>query len=180
MRPIYCIAVCSITALAQTAKPPIKPVPPLGVEVPAADRADLESGLDRLKAATGKLNGNPLLPDVLIYQEAVRYALQYNEFFKADEIAKAKILLQKGEERARQLAEGQAPWRSATGLVVRGYISKIDKSVQPYGLVIPPSYLPAPSRRWRLDTWFHGRNETLTQLNFLTDRMKNPGEFTPP
>src|SRR3982751_419493 len=179
MRPIYCIAVCSITALAQTARTPVKSIPPPGVEVPAADRADLESGLERLKAATGKLNGNPLLPDVLIYQEAVRYALQYNEFFKADEIAKAKILLQKGEERARQLAEGQAPWRSATGLVVRGYVSKIDKSVQPYGLVVPASYSPTAPHRWRLDTWFHGRSETLSEVNFLADRERSPGEFTP-
>src|SRR3982751_4279342 len=170
MRPIYCIAVCSITALAQTAKPPIKPVPPLGVEVPASDRAELEAGLERLKAATGKLTGNPLLPDVLIYQEAVRYALQYNEFFKPDEIGKAKVLLQKGDERARLLADGQAPWRSAPGLIVRGYISKIDKSVQPYGLVVPASYSPTAPHRWRVDLWYHGRNETLSQLNFITYR----------
>src|SRR5262249_6197080 len=32
----------------------------------------------------------------------------------------------------------------------------------------------------RLDLWFHGRNETLTQINFLTDRQKNAGEFQPP
>src|SRR3954471_16309654 len=179
MRPIYCIAAFSIAALAQPARTPIKPVPPLGVEVPAPDRAELEAGLERLKAATGKLTGNPLLPDVLIYQEAVRYALQYNEFFKADEIGKAKVLLQKGEERARLLASGQAPWTTATGLVVRGYVSKIDKSVQPYGLVMPASYSPTAPHRWRLDAWFHGRSETLTEVNFLSDREKNVGEFAP-
>src|SRR3954468_5379749 len=179
MRPIYCIAAFSLAALAQPARTPIKPVPPLGVEVPAPDRAELEAGLERLKAATGKLKGNPLLPDVLIYQEAVRYALQYNEFFKPDEIGKAKVLLQKGEERARQLAEGQSPWRSATGLVVRGYISKIDKSVQPYGLVVPASYSPTAPHRWRLDTWFHGRSETLSEVNFLADRERTAGEFSP-
>src|SRR3954451_6623955 len=179
MRPIYCIAAFSLAALAQPARTPIKPVPPLGVEVPAPDRAELEAGLERLKAATGKLKGNPLLPDVLIYQEAVRYALQYNEFFKPDEIGKAKTLLQKGEERARLLADGQAPWRSAPGLVVRGYISKIDQSVQPYGLVVPASYSPTAPHRWRLDTWFHGRDENLSEVNFLTDRERNPGQFTP-
>ena len=109
----------------------------------------------------------------------MRYALQYNEFFKVDEIAKAKVLLREGEERARQLAEGQAPWATATGLVVRGYVSKIDKSVQPFGLVVPASYSPTAPHRWRLDTWFHGRSETLSEVNFLADREKNPGEFTP-
>src|SRR5213079_2628217 len=103
--------------------------------------------------------------DVLIYQEAVRYALQYNELFKADEIAKAKTLLAHGEERAAQLADGKSPWTTATGLVVRGYISKIDKSVQPYGLVMPASYSPTAPHRWRLDAWFHGRNETLSEFN---------------
>jgi dienelactone hydrolase len=179
-RPLPCLLLASVTLIAQTTpRQPAKPVPPPGVDVPASDRAELEAGLERLRAATAKLRGNPLLPDVLIYQEAVRYALQYNEFFKADEIAKAKTLLQEGEERARQLGQGQAPWSTATGLVVRGYVSKIDKSVQPYGLVVPPSYSPNAPHRWRLDTWFHGRNETLSEVNFLADRERNPGEFTP-
>ena len=115
-----------------------------------------------LRAATGKLQAHPLLPDVLIYQEAVRYALQYNEFFKPAEIAAAKTLLAQGEDRAAQLALGQAPWTTATGLVVRGYVSKIDRSVQPYGLVVPPSYSPVAPHRWRLDAWFHGRDEALS------------------
>src|SRR6185312_5310426 len=92
--------------------------------------------------------------------------LQYNEFFRADEIAKAKVLLRQGEERAAQLAQGQAPWTTATGLVVRGYVSKIDKSVQPYGLVVPASYSPTAPHRWRLDTWF------------LTQRDAERGEFS--
>src|ERR1051325_60766 len=179
MRGIGCLAIFSIGLAAQPAGTPIKPVPPAGVEVPAADRAELEAGLARLRTATDKLRGNPLLPDVLIYQEAVRYALQYNEFFKADEIGKAKVLLKEGEERARQLGQGEAPWTTATGLIVRGYISKIDKSVQPYGLVVPPSYTANSPHRWRLDAWFHGRNETLSEVNFLADRERNPGEFTP-
>src|SRR5437764_10900457 len=97
----------SLTAFAQ---PVIKPVPPPGVDVPAADRAVLEAGLARLRTATAALKSNPLLPDVLIYQEAVRTALQYNEFFKPAEIAAAKVLLANGEERAAELAAGRSPW----------------------------------------------------------------------
>ncbi len=157
----------------------VKPIPPAGVEVPAADRTELENGLRRLKTAMEKLKDNSLLPDVMIYHEAVRYALQYNEFFKLEEVFKAKLLLQHGEERARQLAEGKAPWTIATGLVVRGYVSKIDKSVQPYGLVIAPSFAPNTTHRWRLDAWFHGRGETLSEVNFLADRETKQGDFTP-
>src|SRR4051812_49062742 len=179
MRATCCLLIFSFFAFGQAPRNATKPVPPPGVEVPAADRAELEAGLERLKAQTNPLRGNPLLPDVLIYQEAVRYALQYNELFKADEIGKAKVLLQKGEERARLLASGQAPWTTATGLVVRGYVSKIDKSVQPYGLVMPASYSPTAPHRWRLDAWFHGRSETLSEVNFLADRERTAGEFQP-
>jgi len=166
-------------AVAAVAQPTIKPVPAIGIEVPAADRAELEAGLAHLRASIDKLKTGPLLPDVLIYHEAVRYALQYNEFFKPAEIAAAKTLLQQGEARAAQLAEGQAPWTTATGLVVRGYVSKIDKSIQPYGLVVPPSYSPTAPHRWRVDAWFHGRDEALSEVNFLTGRQRSPGEFTP-
>ncbi|MEP7274462.1 MAG: hypothetical protein ABI882_23430, partial [Acidobacteriota bacterium] len=182
MKPFLCLLLFIATALAQSPAPqrqPVKPIPPPGVEVASADRTELEAALQHLKGAIDKLADNPLLPDVLIYHEAVRYALKYNEFFKADEIAKARTLLQHGEERARQLSEGKSSWTTTTGLVVRGYISKIDKSVQPYGLVIPPSFAPNRPHRWRLDTWFHGRGETLSEVNFLTDRETKPGEFTP-
>src|SRR5438046_475292 len=166
-----------ILASAQAAD--IKPVPPPGVPVPAADRAELEAGLARLGLSIDKIRANPLAPDVQIFHNAVRYALQNDEFFKTDEIAKAKQLLKQGQERADALAGGDAPWAAATGLVVRGYVSKIDKSVQPYGLVVPASYSPTAPHRWRLDTWFHGRDENLSEVNFLTDRERNPGQFTP-
>ncbi len=158
----------------------MRQIPPPGVAVSDGDRAELEAGLQRLRASIEKLKANPLAPDVRIFHEAVRYALQYNEFFKADEVAKAKELLRQGQLRADQLAQGQAPWTTATGLVVRGYVSKIDKSVQPYGLVMPATYSPLAPHRWRLDAWFHGRSEVLSEVNFLTDRQRNRGEFQPP
>ena len=83
-------------AAAALVQPAIKSVPSAGIEIAASDRTELQAGLDHLRAATAKLHGNALLPDVLIYQEAVRYALQYNEFFKADEVAEATALLQQG------------------------------------------------------------------------------------
>jgi len=169
----------TLAAFAAVATAQTKQVPPPGIAIGAGDRAELQAGLDHLRGEIARLKGNPLLPDVEIYSEAVRYALQYNEFFKADEVGKARALLQHGEERAAALAAGKAPWTTATGLIVRGYISKIDKSVQPYGLVMPASYSPEVPHRWRLDAWFHGRNETLSEVNFLADREKNKGEFTP-
>jgi pimeloyl-ACP methyl ester carboxylesterase len=165
----------------------VRPVPPPGVAIPDADRKELEGGvaelgkeIDELRSA---LAGKPLLdllPDVQIYHNAVRYALTYNEFFNLKEVPVAKTLLKQGMERAKVLRDGKAPWTTATGLVVRGYISKIDGSVQPYGLVVPESYQPKSPYKHRLDLWWHGRGETLSELNFIDQRQKSPGEFTPP
>ncbi|MBI4909704.1 MAG: prolyl oligopeptidase family serine peptidase [Acidobacteria bacterium] len=165
------LAVCALAAE--------RPVPPSGVPVPDKDRADLEAGLKRLSAAVDKIKDHVYAPDVMIFCEAVRYALTYNEFFKVEEIARAKDLLRQGQERADALLSGKAPWTRATGLVVRGYRSRIDDSIQPYGLVVPPTWSAEAQRRWRLDAWFHGRNETLSEVNFLTERQTRPGEFTP-
>jgi dienelactone hydrolase len=156
-----------------------RPVPPPGVAVPETDRKDLERGLQRLTESIQSLGKNALLPDVLIFREAVRYALTYNEYFDAPDIPKAKALLVEGQKRAEQLLRGEAPWTRATGLIVRGYVSKIDGSIQPYGLVVPPSYDPHLPRKWRVDAWFHGRGEKLSEVNFLSERMSRPGEFTP-
>ena len=63
---------------------------------------------------------------------------------------------------------------------MRGYVSRLDGSVQPYGLVVPESYAKDGQRKYRLDFWFHGRGETLSEVNFLRDREKNVGTFAPP
>lgn len=164
----------------------VRRVPALGIELSEADRQELSRQLDELQAAIDNLakKADPrtreLLPDVQIFHRAVHDALVYREFLNDKEPALARDLLAQGIERARQLAAGEAPWTTQTGLVVRGYVSKIDRSVQPYGLIVPDSYDPRGGRRVRLDLWFHGRGENLTELNFLAGRLKDRGVFTPP
>jgi pimeloyl-ACP methyl ester carboxylesterase len=166
----------------------VRPVPPPGITVPDADGAALRQGAEALgkeiAALRESLAGKPalaeLLPDVEIYFNAVHYALEYGEFYDAKELTVARDQLAKGMERARQLRDGQSPWTTATGLVVRGYRSKIDGSVQPFGLVVPTSFHADTPYRHRLDIWCHGRGEKLTELNFLKDRERSRGEFTPP
>ena len=163
----------------------VRRIPKPGIEVPAADRAALEAGLAELDAAIAPLAARKdertleLLPDVLIFAEAVRTALEFDEFFHPKELVTARDLLAEGRQRAADLAAGSSPWTTQTGLVVRGYRSRIDDSIQPYGLVIPPAYGPGPGR-WRLDLWFHGRGETLSEVSFLGQRRTQPGTFTPP
>jgi dienelactone hydrolase len=163
----------------------VRRIPKAGIEVPADVRAELERGLAELEASIGRLEKKRdprvagLLPDIQVLGKAVRDALVHQEFFTPQEFDKAKGLLKEGRERAGHLEEGRAPWTTQTGLVVRGYVSRIDGSVQPYGLVVPDSYPFQGGGRVRLDVWFHGRGETMSEVNFLDERRRQPGQFTP-
>jgi Prolyl oligopeptidase family len=198
MRPALLTAlIVAFVALATRADGPadnvadkVRPIPPKPKDpVSATDKAELQKGSDELGAEIeslrSALKGKPdllaLLPDVQIFHNAVRYALTYDEIFDAKkEVPYARKQLELGKERAKALKTGSAPWSVQTGLVVRGYVSKIDGSVQPYGLVVPKSYEPGGKTKHRLDVWCHGRGETLSELNFIQGRLTSPGEFTPP
>ena len=135
-------------------------------------------GLAALSTKTEALKKNPLWPDLEIYRKAVAWSLELNTIYNARELATAKELLVEGTARAEALAKGAAPWTKQTGLVVRGYISKLDSSVQPYGLLVPENAFDG--QKHRLDLFMHGRGENLTELSFLEQRRKSAGEFTPP
>ena len=162
----------------------VRPIPPPGVAVPEPDKARLTEGLKKLRSAIDEAAKaqakNPLLadllPDVEIYHKAVDWALRYNEVHKLPEVKSADDALAEGLKRAAALKEGKAPWTQQKGLVVRAYRSKIDGSVQPYGLVIPESYVGAPVRT---DIWCHGRGETLSELAFVDQRAKQVGNVQP-
>jgi dienelactone hydrolase len=166
----------------------VRRIPPPGMALAEPERTQLQAAVDVLgqyiAGLRTALRNKPalleLLPDVEIYHKAVHDALKYDEFYRPAEVATARALLRQGIERAAQLKQGKAPWTTATGLVVRGYVSRIDGSVQPYGLVVPASYRPGTPFHHRLDVWLHGRGENLTELNFINERQRSPGEFTPP
>ena len=179
-------AVSATPALAK--QETVRQIPPPGIAVPDADRAELTAGVEALGKAVAslrtELKAKPellrFLPDVQIYYNAVRYALTYNEFFNSREIDAAKKLLTQGSERAKALRTGNAPWMMQTGLVALGYVSRIDGSVQPYGLVIPETWKAGESKRHRLDIFCHGRGETLSEIAFINERQRSVGEFAPP
>jgi len=193
LRPVHFILATALLAshvLAQnpsSTPAPIKQIPPPGVKIPDGDRAELEAGVMALGKDLTVLRHNlqskpelhALLPDVMIFHKAVDWALRYNEFFNSKQIATAKTLLELGNQRLSELKAGKPGWVSATGLVPRGYISKIDGSVQPYGMVIPEDWKPDEKTPRRLDFWCHGRGETLSELDFINQRLTNKGEYTP-
>jgi dienelactone hydrolase len=164
-----------------------KSLPPPGVAIPEKDRTELTAGAAELAKEIAvlklaKLGGgmSALIPDVEIFHKAVDWALRYDEFYDVKQVATARTLLAEGKARAAALREGKASWATATGPVVRGYRSKIDGSVQPFGVVVPATWKGVADKRPRATwIWNHGRNEKLSELAFIAERMTKPGEFTP-
>ncbi len=158
-------------------------LPPAGIEIDAADRDALKAGLDALQ---GRLTivGRPgardsTRVDIEIYLKAVRSALDGNEFYRRQDVAAAHELLRSAGKRLDQLHDNgrSGSWFENRGLVVRGYRSAIDGSVQPYGLEIPEDLdllKPVP-----LYVWLHGRNDMLTDLAFISERSKKPEQLQP-
>jgi len=78
--------------------------------------------------------------------------------------------LDTGIARAKELAAGETPWANSKGRIVRAYRSKVDGSLQPYGLIIPESYNGRPVR---LDVWLHGMNRSENEVSFIRKHQAN-------
>jgi predicted esterase len=182
MKKIFVAILFTSALLIEAAQPKPARVPPPGLAIAEKDRVALRAGADALAQEIESLRNSPrreLLPDVEIFYKAMDWALRYDEFYRSNEVGIARNLLKTGLERAQQLRDGRPAWLTATGLVVRGYVSKIDGSVQPYGLVVPATFATDQKKARRLDVWLHGRDNNLTELKFISDRMKSYGEFAP-
>ncbi|MSU33440.1 MAG: hypothetical protein EXS25_12485 [Pedosphaera sp.] len=182
--------------------------PPPGLVIPVEVREELSGRVLVLGKTIEDLRGSlqsklllkALLPDVEIYYNAVRYALEDDIFTSTNQFNSARTLLQNGLDRAKQLASGEAQWNTKSGLlnfknefeahakistqlthvpVVRGYRSKIDGSVQPYGVKVPVTYLNGDDQPRRLDLWLHGRGDTLNEIAFLEGQQRGGSPFLP-
>jgi pimeloyl-ACP methyl ester carboxylesterase len=164
----------------------VRPIPPLGIEVPADIRESLTQSTAALKNKLGQLRqhkdekAKALVPDVEVFWRAVDGALRFNEFSDPKEFDIAKKLLAEGNARADSLLKGDAPWTKQTGLVVRGFRSKLDDTVQPYGLLVPADYRVDGELPLRCDVWLHGRFEKQCELQFINMRMNQKGDVEPP
>jgi pimeloyl-ACP methyl ester carboxylesterase len=157
----------------------VRPIPPRGNPLPDAVREEIKKGLAELQQLITDAGNHALLPDVQIYEKAVRWALDYDEVYDAKGTktpgGNVKRVLAAGLERATQLKDGKTPWTTQTGPVLRGYRSKIDGSVQPYWMIVPADYDFKGHAKHRLDFWWHGRGETLSEANFMASPANAQG-----
>lgn len=163
---------------------PERTLPPLGI-APTPERAmaiqiDLNAYTNRLNQAfkAGQVRGeDPDLPDLMIHRKAVEFAFRNGEFFSIKDMDVARAHMKTANQRLDDWLAGRRPWKETTGLVVRGYRSRIDGSMQPYGLWIDPNADPAKAPVY---VWLHGRADKQTDLQFIQEREKSKGKITPP
>jgi hypothetical protein len=170
------------------ASPTVKQAPDAGVAIPEPDRqalisatAELAKDIETFRSQNlANAKAMELLPDVEIFEKAVDWALRYDEFMNVKQVESAKRALTEGASRLLALKEGKMPWLESGGPVLRGYVSKIDGSVQPYGLFIPDDYRAGDTTPRPLLVWLAGRSTKRTELTFLDEHWKGKSDFTPP
>jgi hypothetical protein len=178
VRSLFLLLCLVATSLPAEELSPISPIkrllPPPGIEIPADVRSELKTRLDALTPQIQAISDSAIRADIEIFTKAVAYALRFDEFYDKKDFDKARWALEQAEKRLALAKQGQTPWLSQTGLVVRGYYSSIDGSVQPYGLVIPDDFdfkKPAATI-----VFLHGRGDKQTDLHFVHERAHRVGE----
>jgi hypothetical protein len=160
-RSIACIALFLAIVLAQ--QPTEKgPYQPSADELRAirTRRNELGAALQRVQAA------DDVRADVEVYLKAADWILRHpEEFYTKAYYDNTLSVLDRGIARAADLVKGQTPWATQKGRLSRAYRSRVDGSVQPYGLLIPDTY--DPSKPVRLDVVLHGRAATMNEVSFL-------------
>lgn len=129
---------------------------------------DLQKLVDVIHADLRKVADKAhVVADIEIFVKAAQWALRYDTDGKPTPISLPTAALAQYERRLKSLAAGKIPWASRTGRVVRGYVSSVDGSVQPYGLVVPDGYDRA--KPIRLDVVLHGstKPQGSSELKFM-------------
>jgi poly(3-hydroxybutyrate) depolymerase len=154
----------------------------IAVSAPPALRADLPAGLSpeeqqrvekSLKDVQARLaalrseKAPDDIADVDLFVKGVVWALRYETKLEPADVAQVKKALERARERLDAVAARRRPWAAKKGRVVRGYVSAVDGSTQPYGVIVPAGY--DPGKPMRLDVVLHGSSKPvgLSELRFI-------------
>lgn len=195
MRWLQCVLVglfvcLSFSVNAQT----YKRLPPDGIELTTSEKQELAASVAQIDGSITALsksaNDKAWQNDVLVLRRSLKLAIDQNLFFGKKKqaisqfqtvanLARRRIeLAREGKRGLDLLGHGKAS-SSEPQLLVGGFVSAIDDSVQPFGLIVPAGYDPNEDRSYRLDVWLHGRGDTKTEVPFLVERMTKKGYYTP-
>jgi len=165
------VCLCSLRGVsAQPAAPP-------DAERLRSQLRELDRRVDQLRAAAEKSrdrHAQRWVADVAVYSKAVSWILRHDEFYKPVYVKQAQAALKTGIARAHLLQAGEHPWNLQTGTSIRGYLSRVDGSVQPYALTLPANVDPKSGKRWPLYVKLHGRAGQMNEVNFIARHDGKP------
>ncbi|MFO0943193.1 MAG: prolyl oligopeptidase family serine peptidase [Pirellulales bacterium] len=176
LSPFMLLTNCFADGPADNQVQSVRPMPPPGIKIDDAVRKELQAGYELLHTKVLELRKlkqpfiDKYLPDVEIFDKAIYIALNEDGFFENRDVDSAKKLIEEGLGRATQLGINKPYWtvvKGDVGATVRGYRSKLDGSVQPYGVA-----WNAPKQR--TDVWCRGRSEKGLELQFIAKQLTSP------
>ena len=168
----------AFSAIPASLPPESAPVPLVGDSFPAGMTAEERQSLERdLKSLGAKLTSlrssstNDLaqldrLADADLFHKDIVWALRYETSLTTNDIALLQHAIARGHQRADLLLANQHSWASRKGKILRAYVSAVDGSTQPYGIIVPASY--DGSKPMRLDVVLHGSSKPvgMSELRF--------------
>jgi pimeloyl-ACP methyl ester carboxylesterase len=130
------------------------------------ERELLEQSLNDLRSGLSQVPPD-LRPDAEIFAKGVAWALRYESSLGGADLALVKKALERGGQRLRALREEKPLWTGKRGKLVRGFVSAVDGSVQPFGVIVPSGY--DPTKPIRLDVVLHGSSKPggMSELRFM-------------
>lgn len=161
----------------------VRPVPPIGIAVSVEQSSQLLKRCNAIRE--GLANVSPewanWSSEVEVFPRAVEMTLKTQMVYSKNDLKNTSNLLAEAERRLNLLLAGKTE-KILTGtsnprLIVGGFRSKIDNSIQPYGFELPESY--ASNAPLRLDVWLHGRGEKVSEVGFLAQRSTKPSQYAP-
>ena len=174
----FATMLCAFSVPAASLLPMPAPLPSLGESFPngfpAADRQSFERDLKSLGAKLASLRSTSArdrsqldpLADADFFHKGIAWALRYETNFTTNDVALLKKSVARGHQRTDALLGGKHPWASRKGKVLRAYVSAVDGSTQPYGVIVPAGY--DGLKPVRLDVVLHGSSKPvgMSELRF--------------
>lgn len=157
----------------------------VAAQAPPVDAAkELREGLSRLNAEIASLKASQAKPrdiaDVEVFAKGVDWCLRHDEFYsnkkKSDApsawVKYCETAIATGMKRAEELKGGQSSWSEKVGSTIRGYVSSVDGSIQPYALSLPAQFGDTKSGvRFPLHVKLHGRGGTRNEVRFFNEHQ---------
>jgi hypothetical protein len=170
-----------------------KSLPPRGIDIGESRSESLVNQIEAIETSIDETARDSdaagrWRPDVEVFTRAVRLALDQHLFYRERDVDSAERLLRAAEQRLQAVRDGSrglALLKAGTEtsgepmLAVGGFRSRIDNSVQPFGLVLPAGFDPHRESPYRLDVWLHGRGDRKTEIPFIVERMTRLGQYAP-